>query len=53
MRISEVDPATAKTQAEKAVAAGVMETNADVARLTATPASLIRFQSCCHGMNSA
>jgi len=28
MRISKVDPATAKTQAEKAVAAGVMETNA-------------------------
>jgi hypothetical protein len=29
MRISKVDPATAKIQAEKAVAAGVMETNAD------------------------
>ena len=29
MRMSKVDPATAKTQAEKAVAAGVMESNAD------------------------
>ena len=29
LRMSEVDPATAKTQAEKAVAAGVMESNAD------------------------
>lgn len=29
LRISKVDPATAKTQAEKAVAAGVMESNAD------------------------
>jgi hypothetical protein len=29
MRLSKVDPATAKTQAEKAVAAGVMESNAD------------------------
>lgn len=29
LRISDVDPATAKIQAEKAVAAGVMETNAD------------------------
>ncbi len=29
LRISKVDPATAKTQAEKAVAAGVMEANAD------------------------
>ncbi|MBK7710851.1 MAG: SusD/RagB family nutrient-binding outer membrane lipoprotein [Bacteroidales bacterium] len=29
LRISKVDPATAKIQAEKAVAAGVMETNAD------------------------
>lgn len=39
MRISKVDPATAKTQAEKAVAAGVMETNSQVARLQTTPAS--------------
>lgn len=34
MRISYVDPATAKTQAEKAVAAGVMETNADNALMS-------------------
>jgi hypothetical protein len=39
MRISTIDPATAKTQAEKAVAAGVMTTNADVAKLQVTAAS--------------
>lgn len=39
MRLAKVDPATAKAQAEKAVAAGVMLTNADVAKLTVTSAS--------------
>jgi hypothetical protein len=39
MRISYIDPATAKTQAEKAVAAGVMETNDANAILKVTAAS--------------
>lgn len=39
MRLSDVDAATAQQQAEKAVAAGVMETNDQVARLQTTPAS--------------
>jgi hypothetical protein len=39
MRLSDVDAATAKTQAEKAVAAGVMETNDQVAKLQVTDAS--------------
>lgn len=43
LRISDVDPATAKTQAEDAVAAGVMESNDDSAYFHTTPDTYNNF----------
>ena len=45
LRVKYVDPALAKTEAEKAVSAGVMETNGDNAYMLTTANSLNPFST--------
>ncbi len=47
LRISDVDPSKAQTEAEAAVAAGVMETNDDSAYFAATPDTYNNFVDIC------